>query len=77
MTDIEEKELKAIASAIYDEVCRVFNERTGGNQQTMYPLAEQSEAVRQAYFRGAIVANTLTINRLLREDAHRYKMSRT
>lgn len=56
--------LEELATAIYDEVVRVFNKETGGNQQTRYPLAEQSEAVRKAYFRGAVVANTLVFNRL-------------
>jgi hypothetical protein len=69
--EILDKILEELATAIYDEVCRVFNKETGGNQQTHCPLSEQSEAVRKAYFRGAVVANTLVFNRLVNRSIHR------
>ena len=65
MTEDTKQALEELAAAIYDEVVRVFNEKTGGNQQTHCPFAEQGEAVRQAYFRGAVVANTTVFNRLV------------
>ena len=65
---VDMKEIEKLAEAIYDEVVRVFNQRTGGNPETHCPFAEQGETIRMAYICGARTANTLIINAMVRQD---------
>ncbi len=63
---VDMKEIEQLAKVLYDEITLVWRQKLHLSTETIVPFAEQDEATKTAFIRGAVAANTTMINMMAR-----------